>query len=290
MSSAYVYDSVPRRNIPTMWDVCTYDLPFLQASEKQISNSRNSTGKERDTETGLDYFGARYYGSSMGRFTSPDEPLLDQEPHNPQSWNLYNYVRNNPLRFSDPNGSECVSDGSGGWKYSGSGETCDDVDKSEKQQREDPKNHANVTVDGCAGEGAADCLSFEVAQRTTTANISGVVRHGVEGAMTAEAIWNLPSLFRSGFSLLKSLKAARTEWKLGGFKTAQKWANQMLKRGWTPEQITEAIEGGQQFPAPNNVNPANTATRYVHPTTGRSVVVDDVTKEVLHVGGDGFDY
>jgi RHS repeat-associated protein len=30
------------------------------------------TGKERDTETGLDYFGARYYGSSLARFVSPD--------------------------------------------------------------------------------------------------------------------------------------------------------------------------------------------------------------------------
>jgi hypothetical protein len=38
------------------------------------------------------------------------------------------------------------------------------------------------------------------------------------------------------------------------------------------------------------VNEGNTATRYVHPETGRSVVVDDETKEVIHVGGDGFKY
>jgi hypothetical protein len=36
--------------------------------------------------------------------------------------------------------------------------------------------------------------------------------------------------------------------------------------------------------------PANGATRYVNPTTGRSVVIDNVTQEVLHVGGDGFLY
>ena len=47
---------------------------------------------------------------------------------------------------------------------------------------------------------------------------------------------------------------------------------------------------GQCFPAVNKVNPGNSATRYVHPTTGRSVVVDDVTHEVIHVGGDGFLY
>jgi hypothetical protein len=64
----------------------------------------------------------------------------------------------------------------------------------------------------------------------------------------------------------------------------------MAARGWTPEQITEALANGQRFPAVNKVNQRNSATRYVHPATGRSVVVDDVTNEVIHVGGDGFLY
>jgi RHS repeat-associated protein len=62
------------------------------------------TGKERDTESGNDYFGARYYASSVGRFLSPDAPV-DQHPNNPQSWNLYTYVRNNPLGGVDPDGN-----------------------------------------------------------------------------------------------------------------------------------------------------------------------------------------
>ncbi|MFO0508677.1 MAG: RHS repeat-associated core domain-containing protein [bacterium] len=65
-----------------------------------------STGKERDAETGLDYFGLRYMSATQGRFTSPD-PLRDQHPEYPQSWNLYAYVRNNPLLFYDPNGGIC---------------------------------------------------------------------------------------------------------------------------------------------------------------------------------------
>jgi RHS repeat-associated protein len=67
------------------------------------------TGKERDTESGNDYFGARYYASSMGRFMSPDEPFADFDPNNPQSWNLYGYVRNNPLTNTDPDGNGCVT-------------------------------------------------------------------------------------------------------------------------------------------------------------------------------------
>jgi Colicin E5 ribonuclease domain len=62
----------------------------------------------------------------------------------------------------------------------------------------------------------------------------------------------------------------------------------MASRGWTPEQITEAMQSGEQFAAPNYVNPGNSATGYLHPTTGRYVVVDDVTNEVLQIGGDGF--
>ena len=63
------------------------------------------TGKERDAETGLDWYEARYYGSALGRFTSTD-PIISG-PHklkDPQNWNLYTYARNNPLRYTDPSG------------------------------------------------------------------------------------------------------------------------------------------------------------------------------------------
>ena len=70
----------------------------------------HSSGKERDVETGLDWLLTRYLSSAQGRFTSPDEPLVDQLAENPQSWNLYQYVRNNPLRFTDPVGQgPCVN-------------------------------------------------------------------------------------------------------------------------------------------------------------------------------------
>ncbi|MBZ5537620.1 MAG: hypothetical protein LAO31_16810 [Acidobacteriia bacterium] len=67
------------------------------------------TGKERDAESGLDYFGARYYGSNMGRWTSPDWSLLPvpipyADLRNPQSLNLYSYINNNPILAADPDG------------------------------------------------------------------------------------------------------------------------------------------------------------------------------------------
>ena len=62
------------------------------------------TEKERDNETGLDYFGARYYANIQGRFTAPDPLRASATIDNPQSWNRYAYTVNNPLRYVDPNG------------------------------------------------------------------------------------------------------------------------------------------------------------------------------------------
>lgn len=68
------------------------------------------TGKERDTETGLDYFGARYYGSSMGRFTSPDPIVMKSNRLlDPQRLNLYSYTRNSPLNHVDPDGRDAIA-------------------------------------------------------------------------------------------------------------------------------------------------------------------------------------
>jgi RHS repeat-associated protein len=85
-----------------------YDyLPFGDPSTASPTGTetRRFGGKERNAETGLDYFGARYYSSQTGRFTSVD-PVLDMKGAliDPQQWNRYTYVRNNPMRYVDPDG------------------------------------------------------------------------------------------------------------------------------------------------------------------------------------------
>jgi RHS repeat-associated protein len=66
-------------------------------------NNYKFTAKERDSESGLDNFGARFDSSSLGRFMTPDSTAFTK-PINPQSWNLYAYALNNPLLYIDPTG------------------------------------------------------------------------------------------------------------------------------------------------------------------------------------------
>jgi RHS repeat-associated protein len=70
---------------------------------------RKFSDKERDEETGLDYFGARYYADTRYRWLSID-PLIntDRAITDPQKWNLYAFCRSNPISFTDPDGRSII--------------------------------------------------------------------------------------------------------------------------------------------------------------------------------------
>ena len=81
----------------------------VSTTDAADATEHHFTGHERDAESGNDYFGARYYSSNMGRFMTPDwsakvEPVPYADLEDPQSLNLYAYVRNNPLDKTDPDG------------------------------------------------------------------------------------------------------------------------------------------------------------------------------------------
>ena len=134
------------------------------------------TGKERDTESGLDYFGARYYASSMGRFMSPDPSgLAFANPANPQSLNLYSYALNNPLVNIDPTGMECVCD-------DGSYDSADDAQTG--------------NAEGCSGQGGTYINPdlFENALLTNGQNAS--IQYGSwsgQANSTLASSWTTPS-------------------------------------------------------------------------------------------------
>jgi RHS repeat-associated protein len=94
----------------------TEDQGYEVELNPEDSTRQKFTGKERDNETGLDYFEARYFSSAQGRFTSAD-PLYFQVMMaiDPQRFNLYSYARNNPLKFIDPSGEKLYLRGNIGW-------------------------------------------------------------------------------------------------------------------------------------------------------------------------------
>jgi len=98
------------KQVNGQWQVVArYDyMPFgEEVPPPQVAQpyKRLFTGKERDTETGLDYVGARYLRPMIGRFTTPDPAMtIEKNLVDPQRWNRYGYVLNNPAKFTDPDG------------------------------------------------------------------------------------------------------------------------------------------------------------------------------------------
>jgi RHS repeat-associated protein len=114
------------------------------------------TGKERDAESGLDYFGARHNASSIGRFMSVDPvKVTPGRMQDPQQFNLYSYVRNNPLRYVDPDGETLRISG--------------DVNEALKQ--------LCLLLGGDCGR-----LSYDAATNTITVDLSGINLDQNEGA------------------------------------------------------------------------------------------------------------
>ena len=111
------------------------------------------TGKERDTESGLDNFGARYYASGMGRFITPDWAARPTTvPYasfgDPQTLNLYTYVENGPVNRVDADGHDelyCGHDGSwcdGGESARQQQTDSDPVKKKQQQEKNDAATKA----------------------------------------------------------------------------------------------------------------------------------------------------
>ena len=113
---SYLHDHLgtTRMMVDATGHVC-YDadyFPFGWEQSRPINTCGQNykfTGKERDPNTGLDYFGARWYAGTIARFMTPDwsaipVPVPYADLTDPQTLNLYSYVRNNPLARVDSDG------------------------------------------------------------------------------------------------------------------------------------------------------------------------------------------
>jgi RHS repeat-associated protein len=143
LSVTYVADSTGKLRIalhylPGLGTIYFDDVRVAAPNPPGFDNHYKFTGKERDSETGLDYFGARYYSNRLGRFITPDwagkpAPVPYAHLDDPQSLNLYSYVGNDPLSHAD-------SDGHAGKEYQLSGKYTVRLDKT------NPNDMPNVHV------------------------------------------------------------------------------------------------------------------------------------------------
>jgi RHS repeat-associated protein len=142
---------------------------------------RRFTGQIHDGESSLDYFNARYYSSALGRFTSADLPFADQSPDDPQSWNLFVYSRNNPLRYTDPSGRDILENFSNwingyGWQ------------SNAQVQAEEDQRRAELSA---------------MSEGSTTPGVLQVVNQGTQRAIPIECldrdqVWAFSNKLRAG--------------------------------------------------------------------------------------------
>ncbi len=188
-------------------NVC-YDADFYPFGGERPStygycdSAYKFTGKDRDSESGLDYFGARHYSSQYGRFMTPDPSgLLYADLTNPQSLNLYSYALNNPLRFIDPTGLYCVDengddlvDDNGDQIFSGQGD-CQDYggswitvggqDNFQQQMTVSADDSSDQDTSSANNNGVLSTLSCAA----STAN-----KYGIAGALQATGVVKKDSL------------------------------------------------------------------------------------------------
>jgi RHS repeat-associated protein len=231
--------------------------------------------KELDEENGMYYYSARYYAPPT--FISRDV-LFEEKP-----WmSPYSYCSNSPVNRIDPTGmNDWEPDGQGGWiaeKGDNAWTLHKDAnisyDKAKSLMKEQgfkfSKDDKHVQVQ------VGDKVQVED-NSTATNDMPIPYRQPASGRIdysfpNVEDFIILGSAVKGLFSaaskaITKFTAKESANWVYGSFKSEAKWASQMAKRGWTEKQITQAIKSGKPYDAINYVNKANSATRYVHPTT-----------------------
>jgi RHS repeat-associated protein len=222
------------------------------------STRQKFTSKERDSESGLDYFLARYYSSAHGRFTSPDEftggpdevfgfaatasgnPTFYADIVDPQTLNKYQYCLNNPFKYIDPDGHQeksltqrlkeslqALFEAKGGGRFH-------DSDNNAQDNPTDPYNkvygrgtpqqaHENVNKGWDQAAYAYDQLAklYEMAA-PGSANFAGTLMKYQHGNATGnDLLWAAAGLnFASPLKAFGHFKQHAIEWGFGKFNNA----------------------------------------------------------------------
>jgi len=296
----------------TVWSLGGVDrsdfYPFggERVHSSSTTNRYKFTSKERDPESGLDNFGARFDSSTLGRFMSSDDTSADDHEGSPQGLNLYSYVQDNPENAIDPDGRDCVFV-QGNAAYVKQGD-CSGISNG---------RYVPGTIDTTSGRynSQTNTLSFDYTPysgpgigKGVLGNVQpthpGLTEFEKFASRIAEGNQNVNAfiaqvgiqvateaggrLIVAGAGVLLATRAARAAVDLANLNP--KILRQMVTRGWTKQlildTIAEAKQSGTVYQVVNKAT-GGAATEFVSSSTGRFVVVDDTTRQVMQVSRTG---
>jgi len=247
------------------------------------------TGYERDPETDLDFAQARMYGNHIGRFASVDPENSGAYEDNPQSWNGYSYVVNNPPKHIDPDGREylvCDKDRKNCVTY-----TDEMVKKAMRTlpggfQETDREGHfdmGDVLDDDGSVIATYERISidreyqfvYSVAEKSVKkAKVVGVL---AGGAVATGACIGTGTCAAVGAAILVGGKVLLK----GSLKYSSKITRQMSRRGWSKEQVASTIRNPHTT-AKGTTRAGESVTAHIN-KDGSYVVVKDATQEVIQI-------
>ncbi len=232
------------------------------------------TGQAWLPEIGVYYYKARMYDPAKARFLQSDRlGYVD-------GLNMFAYVHADPIGWRDPEGASASNN----------------IDDRDNVLPNDPATDGpDIVVTGQRSVLSA----IDSASRAITGSINYVgdilgysrelVEYSAKSLVSAATGVQPPKKPQAPKPVFNRAQRAKA-WTLGDHKSAAKWANRVSKGGWTRQGIINTILKGKVYSAVNLVRPDSSATRFVNPSNGLSLVVDDETHQIIQLGRPGHAY
>jgi RHS repeat-associated protein len=292
-----IYPAPSNPTSPGQWLSENLDyLPFgeLNSTDTGI-DTHKFTGKERDSESGLDNFEARYYSSSLGRFMRPDPNGAGAATRVPQSWNAYSYVLNNPINATDPTGLWCVWEdnthddrpGDGGATEGQCDEQGGHWDPTDTITGMDAAGNMmqEIQVEGVlTDDDRIKIVAAGVDSLSSTSSLSEVGVNGMTWATAAEGLWELPGMIRGGWRAIASWRMAS---KMAGVRAAGEEGLALAGVVQNTERIP-SLTGTAAYRVPDILDTTNKIVGEVKNYSGTLSLTEQIKDDVAFAKANGY--
>lgn len=253
------------------------------------------TGKPRDFESGLDYFGARYYSNTWCRWLGADQPFVDYSIRTPLSWSRYIYTRNNPVILYDSNGtSATVAGGVIGGVFGGmTSMICQFLGKGTIEWNEVGAYTMGGAVAGAVAGSIIDTFGTDIPIIVAAGGIGGILGGLTTANAQGKQYTPTDAIEDAAVSMGTAYLGARMASAHAPMRlstkipTSGRKFNQLSKRGWSQNSIDDLVNNPYTTREAINKATGNKATAYFR-EDGHYVVRDDVTGDIVQMSDTNF--